>query len=124
MFCYLPAKEKEALKTEGAANEIVKGTESVLIVDDEDVHRDVAKGILEKLDYTALVAKSGKEAIEICSSKSVEIDMVILEMTMPDMDGGETFDRLKDIDPEVKVLLSSGYTADGRARAVPRLPGL
>jgi PAS domain S-box-containing protein len=115
---YLPATEEEAIQMEDVAYEIKKGTESVLIVDDEDVPRDVAKEILEKLGYAVLVARSGKEAIEICSSKSVAIDLVILDMIMPEMGGGETFDRLKEIDPEIRVLLSSGYTINGQAQDI------
>ena len=90
----------------------------VLIVDDEDIPRDVAKEILEELGYAVMVAKSGKKAIEVFSSESVAIDIVILDMIMPGMGGGETFDRLREIDPEVRVLLSSGYTVDGQAQDI------
>ena len=90
----------------------------ILLVDDEDVPRDVAKEILEALGYRVLTAKTGNEAIGVYLAKAHEIDMVILDMIMPDMDGGETFERLKEMDPEVRVLLSSGYSINGQAQEI------
>jgi DNA-binding NtrC family response regulator len=64
------------------------------------------------------MAKSGKEAIEIYRANKNKINMVILDMIMPDIGGGETYDRLKEINPEIKVLLSSGYSIDGQASEI------
>jgi CheY-like chemotaxis protein len=64
---------------------------------------------LQTLGYKVLPAVSGKEALEIYKNKKDSIDMVILDMIMPGMGGGETYDNLKQINPEIKVLLSSGY---------------
>jgi len=112
---YLPASEKELVKKEQAATDIVKGEGTILLVDDEEVIIDVGSEILEVLGYKVSVARSGREAMEIYREKQDEIDMVILDMIMPDMDGGETFNALKSIDPDVKVILSSGYSADARS---------
>ena len=64
------------------------------------------------------MAKSGKEAIEIYRANKNKINMVILDMIMPDIGGGETYDRLKELNPEIKVLLSSGYSIDGQASEI------
>lgn len=82
---------------------------TVLLVDDENMILDVGKKLLEKLGFNVLKALSGREAIAIYLEKKDDIDMIILDFKMPDMDGGETFYRLKEINPNVKVLLSSGY---------------
>ena len=73
------------------------------------------QGVIKKLGYKVLTAKSGKEAIEIYQKNQDRIDMVILDMIMPGMGGGETYDKLKEINPGIKVLLSSGYSIDGEA---------
>jgi len=62
-----------------------------------------------------LIAKSGEKAIKICEKNHDKIDMVILDMIMPDMGGGKTYDKLKEINPDIKVLLSSGYSINGQA---------
>ena len=65
-----------------------------------------------------LVAKDGKEAVEIYWRDGDRIRLVILDMIMPDMGGGQTYDQLKELDPGVSVLLSSGYSIDGQATAI------
>jgi two-component system cell cycle sensor histidine kinase/response regulator CckA len=97
-------------------DELLTGTEAILIVDDEDMIITVGSEMLRKLGYKVLLAKSGKEAIELCEAHKETIDMVILDMIMPDMNGEETYDRIKKIMPEVKVLLSSGYSIIGQAK--------
>ncbi|GAF75482.1 unnamed protein product, partial [marine sediment metagenome] len=79
---------------------------------------DVGEGILTELGYKVLPARSGKEAIEIYKKNKDNIDMVILDMIMPQMGGGVTYDRLKKINPNIKVLLSSGYSIDGQATEI------
>jgi CheY-like chemotaxis protein len=70
------------------------------------------------LGYQVIVALSGEEAIEKYKGNKDEVDIVILDMIMPVMGGGETYDQLKEIDPNIKVLLSSGYSIDGRATEI------
>ena len=115
---YLPASEKEAVKEVEIHEELYRGTESLLLVDDEDMIVDVGCGIIDRLGYKSLTAKSGEEAIGIYKKNYDKIDMVILDMIMPDMGGGETYDKLKEINPDIKVLLSSGYSIDGLATEI------
>jgi len=118
---YLPASEKEVKEEKETATQILKGKETVLLVDDEDVIIDVCQEILKALGYTVLVARSGKEAIEIVSKAhnlSPAPDIVILDMIMPDMGGGETYYRMKEINRDIKVLLSSGYSVDAQATEI------
>jgi len=112
---FLPASEKKIFKETMIQKEILKGSETVLLVDDEDMILDVGGDLLEKLGYEVLAAKSGIEAVEIYKKNQKKIDIVILDMVMPKMGGGDTYEKLKDIDPAIKVLLSSGYSIDGQA---------
>nr|HID59149.1 response regulator [Desulfobacterales bacterium] len=96
----------------------MRDTETILLVDDEQMILDVGKELLEALGYTVIPARNGKEAVEIYTKNSKEIDIVILDMIMPDMGGRETFDRLKGINPEIRVLLASGYSINGEATEI------
>jgi len=115
---YLPASEKEVIVEKGPPEELLKGTGIVLLVDDEDIIIDVGQEILKALGYKVLVARGGKEAIDVYKANQDRIDMVILDMIMPGMGGGETYDRMKEINPDIKVLLSSGYSIDGQATGI------
>ncbi|GAG11932.1 unnamed protein product, partial [marine sediment metagenome] len=115
---YLPATEKEVIKEKELPVELIKGEETVLLVDDEDMIIDVGEQMLKTLGYNVLTAGSGKEAIELYKKNRDKIDMVLLDMIMPGVGGGETYDRMKEINPRVKVLLSSGYTIDGQATEI------
>jgi CheY-like chemotaxis protein len=95
-----------------------EGNETILLVDDDPLILDVGQAMLAALGYAVLVAKDGKEAIEIYRSDGDRIRLVILDMIMPDMGGGQTYDQLKEVDPGVNVLLSSGYSIDGQATAI------
>jgi CheY-like chemotaxis protein len=115
---YLPATEKEVKKEKRAPDKIVKGKETILFVDDEITVIEGCEGMLNKMGYNVSTAGSGKEALEIYKRKSDEIDMVILDMIMPEMGGGETYDRLKEMNPDIKVLLASGYSIKGQATEI------
>ena len=115
---YLPASGKELTEERRAAEEVLKGTETVLLVDDEDIIMDVGSQMLEKLGYEILIARNGKEAINIYKENKEKIDMVILDMIMPGMSGGEVYNKLKEINPGIKVLLSSGYSINGKAKEI------
>jgi len=91
------------------------GTETVLLVDDEKMILEVAREMLEEIGYRTLVAESGQEALEIFAQEPGHIDIVILDMIMPEMSGGDTYNKLKQIYPEVKALLSSGYSLNENA---------
>jgi CheY-like chemotaxis protein len=115
---YLPASDSEGIKDKELVTEILKGKEGILLVDDEDVIIDVGREILETLGYEVHVARSGREAIDVYDANQDKIDMVILDMVMPDMGGGEAYDILKKINPDIKVLLSSGYSINGQAAEI------
>jgi len=93
-------------------------TETILLVDDEFLILEVAGDMIKTLGYTVMTAQDGRTALEIYKQKQSEIDLVILDMIMPDMGGGEVFDELKTINPKVKVLLSSGYSLNGQASMI------
>ena len=112
---YLPASDQVVQKTSEPYERIIKGDKTVLLVDDEEIVIDVGVQLLKKLGYNVLEAGSGKEAIQLFGEWCDKIDMVILDIIMPDIGGGEVYDRIKEIDPQVKVLLSSGYSIDGQA---------
>ena len=117
---YLPASEKEVVREKTVPAEMLRGTGTILLIDDEKMILDVGCELLEELGYTVLSALSGREALDIFQKNSDKIDLVIMDMIMPGMGGGETFDRLRNINPNIKVLLSSGYSVNGQASKILR----
>ena len=115
---YLPASEKEIIEQKALPEEIFRGTETVLLVDDEDMIIDIGEKILKMMGYDVMTATSGRDALELYKENQIKIDLVVLDMIMPGISGGETYDRLKGINPNVKVLLSSGYSMDGQASEI------
>lgn len=115
---YLPASEQKVMPVKEPAKEISKGYETILLVDDEDIVINVGKEMLKKIGYKVLIARGGKAAVELYEDNQDEIDMVILDMIMPDVGGGEAYDRLQKINPDIKVLLSSGYSINGQATEI------
>ena len=109
--------EKIAHEQKGIPEEAIQNGEgTVLVVDDEEMIVEVGSLILKKIGYDVLVARSGEEALRIYRENG--IDMVILDMIMPGMGGGETFEGLKRIDQSVKVILSSGYSINSQATEI------
>ena len=86
--------------------------------DDEETIIEISRKILESLGYRVVTARSGEEAISIYREQMGDIDLVILDMIMPDMSGRETYEVLKTINPHIKVLLSSGYSLSGQAQEI------
>ena len=117
---YLPASEKQVIEEKELEldGKFLDGSETVLLVDDEDVIIKVSLEILNALGYHVLTARSGKEAIEVYKKNKDKIDLIILDMIMPDMGGGKVYDRIKEINPDIKVLLSSGYSIEGQATEI------
>jgi PAS domain S-box-containing protein len=112
---FLPASEKDVEGAADTAAKLIRGSGTLLIVDDEDLVLSVGVNMLEKLGYTVLAAKNGTQAVEIFKANKDKIKLIILDIIMPDMGGGEVYDNIKAINPDVKVLLSSGYSVDGQA---------
>ena len=115
---YLPASERRAQEAVKTVERLTKGTGTVLLVDDEEVIIEVGKELLETMGYRVLIAKDGEEAIAIYKKHLDDIDIVVLDMVMPNMGGGEAYDRMKEINPDIKVLLSSGFSIDGEASEI------
>ncbi|BBO73118.1 hypothetical protein DSCW_05350 [Desulfosarcina widdelii] len=115
---YLPVSEKSADRDIPLNGEIAKGSETILLVDDEDMILDVGQAMLQKLGYRVIVANSGNEAVEIVQRMGTKINLVLLDMVMPVMGGGEVYDRIQQICPQMRVILSSGYTIDGQAQLI------
>jgi len=115
---FLPASGKKVDRSVRPDREIVRATGTALLVDDEEVILDVGRELLEAIGCRVLVARDGREALRAYGDKQDDIDFVVLDMVMPHMRGGECFDRLKEMDPAVKVLLSSGYSIDGEATEI------
>ncbi|MDY6988773.1 MAG: PAS domain S-box protein [Thermodesulfobacteriota bacterium] len=115
---FLPASGKKVDSSVRPDREIVRATGTALLVDDEEAILDVGRELLEAIGYRVLMARDGREALRTYGDKQDDIDFVVLDMVMPNMRGGECFDRLKEMDPAVKVLLSSGYSIDGEATEI------
>lgn len=115
---YLPASGREVTRERKVSGRIARGLETILLVDDEKIVLTVTRELLESLGYRVHNAGTGQEAMAIYHEKKGEIALVILDMIMPEMSGGETFDRLKEINPDIHVLLSSGYSIDGEAQTI------
>ena len=110
---FLPAKKRTApinARRNGIENRIVSGKGSILLVDDEKGVIEVCSEMLESLGYRVTAVSSGGKALSFLENKKHPIDLVILDMVMPEMNGEETFDRIRKIEPNLKVLLSSGYS--------------
>ena len=93
-----------------------KGT--ILVVDDEELVLDVEVTLLQRIGYTALMARNSREACQIFKDKNEQIDLVILDMIMPDENGATTYKCLKSINPDVKVLISTGYFKDSKVEEI------
>jgi PAS domain S-box-containing protein len=114
---YFPASKNAAIVEPASSSGLGYGTETVLLVDDEALPLKAARDMLAALGYNVLEADSGKKALEIFKEKRQSIDLVVLDMIMPDISGGRLFELIKGQDPSVKVLLASGYSMEGQVAA-------
>ena len=87
-----------------------KGSGTILIVDDEKNVRNIAADMLKSLDYDILTAENGIQAIDIYREKRDEINLIILDVIMPEMDGMDTFNKIRELNPEAKIIFASGYS--------------
>jgi len=117
-YIYLPALNHKAEISCEPDSRIINGTGTVLLVDDEELVLDVGSRYLKKLGYNVLEASGGQRAVNLYEDKKNTIDLVILDLIMPGMSGKEVYERLKNINPNVKVLLSSGYSIEGQATEI------
>jgi two-component system cell cycle sensor histidine kinase/response regulator CckA len=115
---YLPASDRAATAETQMPDALLYGSERILLVDDDKTVLDVGRELLKRLGYAVQLADSGQAAVSLLEAQAGGIDLVILDMIMTGMGGSETYDRLKTVDPDVKVLLSSGYSLDGQAAGI------
>jgi signal transduction histidine kinase len=122
-YLYLPCIKREAeeapsLDADSVSMMLSEKGETILLVDDEDVIREVGKDMLTAMGYNVMLATDGRRAIEIYRRHKDEIHLVLLDMVMPRLSGQQVYKRLRELDPNVKVLLSSGYSLDSEAAEI------
>lgn len=115
---YLPLSRRKTEVETTPTNRLAGGTETILLVDDEEMIIEVGQAILERLGYRVITAENGEAALGEIMGKGSTIDLVILDLVMPGLDGGATFDRIRQIAPTLPVLLSSGYSINGQAAEI------
>jgi PAS domain S-box-containing protein len=115
---WLPASDRPLPAENDAGDDIMKGSGTILLVDDEGMILNVGRELLTLLGYAVIAVDNGGDALDIYREKYREIDLVVLDMIMPGMNGGRVFDELKEINPEVRAILSSGYSIDGEAQEI------
>lgn len=101
--------------------DIKRGTGVVFVVDDELVMREIAQGMLHECGYDVLLAENGLEAVKVFNKRHQEIALVLLDMVMPKMSGKEAYEEMKKIDPNVNVLLASGFRQDERTEEILKM---
>ncbi|MFH1077531.1 MAG: response regulator, partial [Pseudomonadota bacterium] len=120
-YIYLPASDIKVIdqvKGGEPASNMLKASGTVLVVDDENSVLEVGVEMLKEIGYTVLFSDNSRRGLEIYRQKQKDIDLVILDMIMPGMSGGEVYDKIKEINPRVKVILSSGYSMEGQATEI------
>ena len=119
---YLPLTDEPAAEEAREDRRVVRASREakVLVVDDEEIVRAVAKDLLESIGYEVETAEDGAEGLELYRERGAEFALVILDMMMPRMNGPQTFHALREIAPDVRVLIASGYSISGEAEALLR----
>jgi PAS domain S-box-containing protein len=115
---FLPASRKIKSLSQAPAAKDAKPPKVILVADDEDLVLEVGVNFLNRLGYATLIARNGYEAVDVYQRNRDSISLVILDMIMPHMGGGQAYDRIKKINLNAKVLLSSGYSIDGQAQEI------
>jgi len=116
---YLPAMEQSGQrKKQDEKEDFFKGgDETILLVDDEEYIRDLGVELLTDVGYTVLTATDGEEGLELYRQKQENIDLVILDLVIPGMGGKKCYEEILKIDPKAKILIVSGYSANGPGKA-------
>lgn len=115
---YLPAITQMAQGQTRQSRELLKGNETILLVDDEAIIADTTKEILEMLGYRMMLAGSGQEAVAVFMEKGPQIDLVILDMVMPGMGGVKVFEALRTMNPGIGIILYSGYSVNSEIQSL------
>ena len=115
---YLPAIEIEVTKSKKAEVEATAETGTILMIEDEDVVIEVTQAMLEMLGYRVMVAKTGKDAIHIAETFDGQIDLALLDIKLPDIDGRNLCSLIMKARSNLKVIVFSGFSIDGPAREI------
>ncbi len=116
---YLPVLEKDVIvQPETIEPGGDRGTETILLVDDEEMVRDITSQMLEDVGYKVITCRDGAEAVDYYTKNHAVIDLIILDMIMPRMNGKDAYKKIKAINAGAKVLLSSGYSIEGDAEEI------
>jgi two-component system cell cycle sensor histidine kinase/response regulator CckA len=110
---YLPAERRIAAETGVRADDLT-GTQTILVVDDEDLLLTMGQVILSAYGYRVLLANNGKKALEILGEQNGNVDLVITDLVMPGMSGRELVQQIKRVSPEMPILCTSGYVGSAR----------
>jgi CheY-like chemotaxis protein len=115
---YLPAVEAVEKGMKEKESQLEEGSGTILIIEDEDMILEVCRTMLEKLNYRVLEARTGEEALNIVRTFDGDIDLSILDIGLPDMDGDKLYPLLKEARTDLKVIVCSGYAIDGPAQEI------
>jgi two-component system, cell cycle sensor histidine kinase and response regulator CckA len=115
---YLPASARAVIRESSSAPDLVFGNETILLVDDEEIILETSERLLCYLGYSVIKAEGGEEAINIYRANRDRIHLVILDLVMPRVGGKAVFDALIAMNPDVRVIVSSGYSIDGQAQEI------
>jgi DNA-binding NtrC family response regulator len=107
----VPTELEEDLEQESAVP--LGGSETILLVDDEEFLCDIGSQILTRAGYTVLTATNARDALDLYRNQKSDISLVLLDLIMPEMGGKECFQELVNINPQVRVILSSGFLSNG-----------
>lgn len=117
---YLPATKEPEARDEAKVEKLMPrgGTETILLVDDEGFIRELGETFLTRAGYTVLTAANGPTALEIYSRQSDKIALVILDMIMPEMGGEQWLEEMLAINPDAKIIISSGAAIEGKKKEI------
>ncbi len=109
---YLPLSAKSPQIEKQAETELSRGTGKIIIIDDEEMILEVGEAMLMELGYDVIIAQGGNRGVQIVEQEGKNIDLIILDLVMPGMDGEKTFHKIREYNKEVPVILASGYATD------------
>jgi len=117
---YLPVRDVEAPSPHAQtklSEDMLKGSETILLVDDEEPLRELGAMTMQSMGYTVLTACNGEEALQIYAEQGGKIDLVVMDLGMPGMGGHKAMKEILAMNPEAKVVIASGYSANGQVKA-------
>ncbi|MBW2709369.1 MAG: response regulator, partial [Deltaproteobacteria bacterium] len=115
---YMPATSVEATKLKKNTTDVAKGHGTILIIEDEEMVIEITQAMLEQLGYRVMTARTGKDAIHIAETFDDRIDLALLDINLPDIDGRHLYPLILKARSNLKVIIFSGYSIDGPAREI------